>query len=96
MECVTPETTDWFIGIMMSTALFGYYVEKKTGNVVWRTNDQGGQSFSLRGLQKFIMAPFHKRSMWNSEILDQNYIISTSITTPILATASKIIRQSFS
>jgi hypothetical protein len=95
MSWTSPETADWAIGLLMSTAFFTYYAEKKTGNVVWRTNSEGTKSISLNGLKNFIVAPLHKGEMWNSELLDQNYVVSAGISTPIMATASKIIRQYF-
>jgi hypothetical protein len=93
MDGIPLDNTDWMAGLAMSTALFAIYSEKKTGNIVWRTDDQGGKRFSLSGLKSFMLSPLSKSAMWRTELLDQNYLVTTGVTTPILATLSKMVRR---
>ncbi len=96
MSWETLDNTDWLAGMLMSTAMFAYYTERRTGNVVWRTDETGGKRLSLAGLRSFMMAPFRKIEMWKPELLDQNFVISTGLTAPLFATLSGMCRHASS
>ena len=88
-----PSCGDWIVGLATSTLLFAYHTERRTGNVIWRTDDRGEKRLSLGGLKKFIVAPLHKKEMWNRELLDQNYAVTSLVITPIMAKISNLMRM---
>ena len=60
-----------FLGII--TILFIIYSEYSIGSILFRPNSNGKISMNIYSLLGFLMNPFYKRDLWNSNTLDINY-----------------------
>ena len=60
--------------IIFVTTIFTIYVEYSVGGILFRPNSLGKLSMNLYSLFSYLLNPLYNRFLWQSQLLDVNYI----------------------
>ena len=63
-----------FLYIIAITISFVIYVEYSVTGIFLRQNSLGKSSFNFYSLFSYLIDPLHKSFLWNTQLLDVNYI----------------------
>lgn len=64
----------YFYYLLIITILFIIYIEYSIGGILIRENSKGYLSFNILSLINFMINPLHNKFLWNTSLLDVNYI----------------------
>ena len=71
----------YFFVILVVTLFYILWVEYSVGNILLRTNSQGGRSLNFQSLWNLMTHPLHDKALWNKQCIDLNYPFVLSMTT---------------
>ena len=64
----------YFYYLLIITILFIIYIEYSIGGILIRENSKGNSSFNILSLLNFMINPLYNKFLWNTSLLDVNYI----------------------
>lgn len=64
----------YFYYLLIITILFIIYIEYSIGGILIRENSKGYLSFNILSLLNFMINPLYNKFLWNTSLLDVNYI----------------------
>lgn len=67
--------------IFVVTLVYIGWVEYSVGNILLRTDSNGGKSFNWGSLWNLMIHPLHNSTLWNKHSMDLNYpfVIGTTL-----------------
>ena len=65
---------DLFYYLFFVPLAFIVYIEVSVGNILFRSNASGSIGINLSSLVNFLIHPLYNRTLWNTSVLDLNYI----------------------
>ena len=63
-----------FLYIIAITISFTIYIECSVTGILFRPNSLGKSSFNFYSLFSYLIDPLHNSFLWNTQLLDVNYI----------------------
>lgn len=64
----------YLIILIILTIIFIYHVETSVGNILFRYNSSGKITINILSLLNFMIHPLKNTFLWNSKLIDVNYI----------------------
>ena len=64
----------YFALLFILTIIFIYHVETSIGNILFRYNSSGQITINILSLLNFMIHPLKNTFLWNSQLIDVNYI----------------------
>ncbi len=64
----------YLIILIILTIIFIYHVETSVGNILFRYNSSGQITINIFSLLHFMIHPLKNTFLWNSKLIDINYI----------------------